>query len=116
MVIKYNVCASNKLIRSMLVSHMSRDDRKIIAERVRRSTSSKRLTYMSMNPLLHVPSICLDRFIRERVNYSKLRLSSHDLKTGRWCRTPRERRLYQCLLGAQAEEHVLLLCVKTELI
>ena len=76
-------------------------------------------TLVVMYPSLEVPSVYRNRLIPEykRVKYSKLRLSSHDLRieTGRWCRIPRERRLCKCLCDIQTEERVLLFCMKTEL-
>ena len=113
--------SSSKLIRDMLNSQLSKDDyRNQVRAKVRQSNSSKRITYVTMNPTLEVPSVYRNRFIPEykRVKYSKLRLSSHDLRieTGRWCRIPRERRLCKCLTDVQTEEHALLFCVKTEFI
>ena len=54
----------------------------------------------------------------KRVKYSKLRLSTHTLRIeiGRWSRTPRDKRLCRCLDDELTEEHVLLLCVETNVI
>ena len=82
--------------------------------------SSKRLTYISMNPSMNAPSLHLSRTVPEhkRIRYSQLRLSSHNLKIekGRWCRTQKEQRLCERRSGIQTEEHVLLVCEKTRAI
>ena len=69
-------------------------------------------TYLSVNPMLDVhplytkgPHNILDHL---RINFSRLRLSSHRLKveTGRWNRTPRENRLCLYNEGIQDEHHI----------
>ena len=51
----------------------------------------------------------------KRVQYTRIRLSSHNLRieTGRWCRTPREERICECKADIQTEEHILLNCILT---
>ena len=53
---------------------------------------------------------------RERLVFTRFRLSSHHLKieTGRWARIEVEKRVCDCGLGIQDELHVLLKCAKTE--
>ena len=53
---------------------------------------------------------------RERLVFTRFRLSSHHLKieTGRWARIEVERRVCDCEGGIQNELHVLLKCAKTE--
>ena len=88
--------------------------------RVRASERSKSVTYRSINPTMDVHPIykdCaepVDDYLR--MSFTRFRTSSHRLriKTGRWSRTPRERRLCQCGGGVQSEEHVLMSCSLTE--
>ena len=53
-----------------------------------------------------------------RITFTRFRTSSHRLRieTGRWCRTPREKRLCQCGEGVQTEEHIIMHCPRTEVI
>ena len=55
-------------------------------------------------------------YIRERLVFTKFRLSSHHLKieTGRWARIDVENRLCGCGSRVEDESHVLLDCPKTE--
>ena len=51
------------------------------------------------------------------MSFSRIRLMSHSLKieTGRWSRTPRERRVCRCENNhVQTEAHVLIDCVLTQ--
>ena len=82
-------------------------------------TSSKVATYLTMNPTLEVhpiyylPHTILDE---KRVEFSRFRLSAHRLKveTGRWTRTPRERRTCSCDSSSrQDERHALIECPLT---
>ena len=82
-------------------------------------TSSKVATYLTMHPTLEVhpiyylPHTILDE---KRVEFSRFRLSAHRLKvvTGRWLRTPRERRTCSCDSSSrQDERHALLECPLT---
>ena len=110
---------ANAIINSSINSTKSLGDDKIqIAEKVRSNTnSSKRMTYLSINPLLQQPSIYHNHMIQEskRYEYSRARLSSHNLRieTGRWSRTPRENRICTCEKDIQTEEHVFLHCEVT---
>ena len=82
-------------------------------------TSSKVATYLTMHPTLEVhpiyylPHTILDE---KRVEFSRFRLSAHRLKvvTGRWMRTPRERRTCSCDSSSwQDERHALVECPLT---
>ena len=102
----------------MLATRITKSDYyKTHAESVERNESSKRVTYLSLNPNLIVPSVYRNRFIPEykRIRYTRLRVSSHNLKieTGRWCRIPKAQRMCDCLKDIQTEEHVVLFCEKT---
>ena len=85
---------------------------------IRNATSTRRQTYIQMNPTLEVSSVYDDSTqVPEyaRIAFTRMRLSSHKLKieTGRWARLPREART--CTCGAiQTEEHVLLQCPLTQ--
>ena len=83
-----------------------------------KTNSSKRTTYLLMNPLLKAPTIYKNENIPEykRFYYTRLRLSSHNLKieTGRWTRTPRNRAYVLCREDIQTEQHVLLNCSVTQ--
>jgi hypothetical protein len=89
----------------------------LLHEKIKSSSSSRRITYLSINPELSVPVMySCDPPIKEhfRVATTRLRLSSHRLKieTGRWSRIVKENRL--CVCGQmQTEEHVLLMCPQT---
>ena len=85
---------------------------------IRNATSTRKQTYIQMNPTLEVSSV-YDGSTQvpeyARIAFTRMRLSSHKLKieTGRWARLPREARL--CTCGAiQTEEHVLLHCALTQ--
>jgi hypothetical protein len=88
----------------------------VVKQRVTASTKTRMETYKQLNkelelhPIYNMTDIC--EF--ERINFSRLRLSSHYLRieTGRWGRIPREDR--KCICGStQTEEHVLLHCPET---
>ena len=99
-----------------------RKDRDERVERVRTSERTKSVTYRAVNPTMDVHPIykgCeepVDDYLR--MSFTRFRTSSHRLRieTGRWSRTPRERRLCQCDEGIQSEEHVLMSCPLTELL
>ena len=69
-----------------------------------------------MNPDLIQNPMYSNRFVNEldRINASRIRLSSHNLaiETGRWARKLRENRLCKCG-SIQTESHVLIDCVHT---
>ena len=75
------------------------------------STKSKLQAYAEMNPEMKVSGVYTetDSYVPEqyRVQYTRLRLVSHNLRieTGRWARLPRDQRL--CRYGqVQMEKHV----------
>ena len=80
----------------------------------------KALAYKDLNPYLTLHRIYNEKeYIDEfkRVNFTRFRLSSHNLKieTGRWSRIRREDRLCECG-EIQDELHVTLHCPKTNAI
>ena len=94
-----------------------RESQEDICSKIRLSQTTRRITYMSINPQLSPPRFYFqDPPIQEhyRVACTRLRLSSHRLRieTGRWTRTPYENRLCECG-EIQTEEHVLLRCPNT---
>ncbi len=85
-------------------------------QKIVNSDGSKFLVYKEMNPLLSVHSVYSSfAFENQRISFSKLRLSSHDLliEKGRWSRIPRDRRLCTCN-AVQTELHVLSTCPRTQ--
>ena len=86
--------------------------------KIQNSDSSRRKTYLSLNPdLTPSPYSRPQDHIEEynRIAATRLRLGSHHLKIeqGRWSRTPVEERLCDCGSGIQDEKHVLLYYDKT---
>ena len=84
------------------------------------ATSSRYQTYLNLNPELETHPVYLRYMpdVEERLRYSftRLRLSSHELRveTGRWSRTPRCQRLCSCDLNVtQDEAHVFFVCPLT---
>lgn len=82
---------------------------------------SKFQTYLLINPNLVINDIYIDKANSipeyQRINFSRLRLSSHNLKieTGRWSRIPREERLCNCGI-LQTEYHIIFDCSNTKTI
>ena len=86
-----------------------------IKVRIVSNDSSKSATYKLHNPTLSVMRMYTQHIVPEhqRIAYSRFRLSSHNLKieTGRWTRTPRERRTCTCEHGGiQDECHIIRDC------
>ena len=99
-----------------LVAH---NDEHIVADSLTNAGGTKAETYRRINPKLEAHEVYrTHEYIdeRARMSFTKLRLSSHNLKveTGRWSRIPHDDRLCDCGEGVEDEEHVLLLCPKTE--
>ena len=106
------------------IQTMLEDDSKILEEdksrreeelRLKSSISTKRATYMEMNPLLQQHKVYKNDEIDEfkRIEFTRYRLSSHNLKveTGRWGRIEQENRTCSCTTGGvQNEPHVLFKC------
>ena len=96
------------------------DDKSNRTDRILSSTRTKFVTYRDINPELlehNVYALNHRSFVSElyRLDFTRLRLSSHNLKieTGRWSRLPRERRLCPCG-HVQDEKHVIEECELTE--
>ena len=90
-----------------------------VVEKFRNQDTSKTRTYKEINPELTVHKVYTSTdYIneRERLSFTRFRLSSHHLKieTGRWARIDREDRICCCGNGIQDEKHVLFNCSKTE--
>ena len=90
-----------------------------IIDEFRTQTSSKATTYKAINPGLSVHEVyTTSNYIdeRERLIFTRFRLSSHHLKieTGRWARIDVENRVCDCGGGIQDESHVLFTCTKTD--
>ena len=94
--------------------------KRVLHQRIATSSRSKFVTYRTINPNFDVHSVYFSKdcsFIPEayRISFSRIRLSSHNLRieTGRWSRIPRDRRLCPCG-SIQDEEHVLAHCQSTQ--
>ena len=92
----------------------------VMYQRLNMSNRSKFILYRNINPSYSVHFVYCSRnssLIPEvyRISFSRLRLASHRLRieTGRWSRTPRDRRLCPCG-QIQDEEHVLAHCQITQ--
>ena len=93
----------------------------LLKDNVRRSSRSKFITYITLNPELNVHpiyhiSVNVDIPEYKRMIFTRLRVSAHNLKieTGRWSRTPRDSRLCECG-EIQTECHILCSCPLTDL-
>ena len=94
------------------------EDKSKRAEELRSSVSSKRATFVSLNPCLQQHRLYKNDELPEfkRIEFTRYRLSSHNLKveTGRWGRIKREDRTCSCVTGGvQDEHHVLFHCKLT---
>jgi hypothetical protein len=107
---------SSKMIKKLLSES---DDIKVRdlqtrSEKLKKNLSSKRTTYLTINPRLDKIKIYNSNQIREqkRVMVSRFRLSAHRLRveTGRWKRIPREERTCDCSSAIQDENHVVFNC------
>ena len=90
-----------------------------LIDEFRTQTSSKAMTYKAINPELSVHQVyTTTNYIdeRERLIFTRFRLSSHHLKieTGRWARIDVENRVCDCGGGIQDESHVLFTYAKTD--
>ena len=90
-----------------------------VVEKFKNQNTSKALTYREINPELAIHKVYTSsEYIneRERLSFTKFRLSSHHLKieTGRWARIDAENGVCDCGNGVQNEQHVLFSCPKTE--
>ena len=89
-----------------------------LVENFRNVTSSKATMYKRLNPDLALhEAYTTSEYVneRERLAFTRFRLSSHHLKieTGRWARIDADGRLCNCGHGVQDESHVLFVCPKT---
>ena len=97
------------------------DQARKMYDKISSSTQTKLVLYNTLNPfaLVHPVYTCKSDFVPEfqRIAFTRMRLSSHNLKieTGRWSRLLREQRLCKCGL-VQDERHVLTECDLTKTI
>ena len=115
-----NTTSYRIIIRDMqqVNENIIQKEREKIQVSVRNTRTTKRQTYVNLNPKLCSPQIYTKVEIPEykRVEYTRFRLSSHNLKieTGRWSRISRENRKCICEMNAiQSEDHVALECPLT---
>ena len=99
-------------------SDMVEEDKTQRADRLRASESTKRATFVNMNPSLQQHKLYKNDLLQEhkRIEFTRFRVSSHNLKveTGRWGRVERENRTCTCATGGvQDEDHVLFKCELT---
>ena len=86
-----------------------------LKRKITTSDRSKIITYRHLNPTLekcNLYNLEIPEFVR--MNITRLRLSSHNLKieTGRWSRIPRDSRLCECQ-KIQTESHIIEDCILT---
>ena len=87
----------------------------LLKQRLYDTARTKFITYRTINPMCSVHLVYTSRRFtipeKYRLSFTRLRLSSHDLRieTGRWARIPCDRRLCPCG-DIQDEKHVLLDC------
>ena len=118
----YKLCESKRTkgftFLSKVVNPATQPEMSIV-EKFRNQDTSKARTYREINPELTTHKAYTTReYIneRERLTFTKFRLSSHHLKieTGRWARIDVEDRVCDCGGGVQDEQHVLFSFPKTE--
>ena len=109
--------ASYRRIQALLPdeSDVVEEDKVKRMDRIRTSTSSKRVMFVQLNPLLQQHKLYKNNALKEhkRIEFTRFRVSSHNLKveTGRWGRIERESRVCSCSLGGiHDESHVLFRC------
>ena len=105
---------SSRIIIQSLQCDLPRDE-SIRESILRMRHTTKRSSYIQMNPELKESSIYIANNIPEylRTAYTRFRLSSHNLRieTGRWSGTPRDNRKCKCDMNCvQDETHALLEC------
>ena len=119
----FKICQSKRTggfrFLNNISAHTTTGNDNSVLHAFRQQTTSKALTYKSINPDLSVhkaytTSDYIDE--RERLVFTRFRLCSHHLKieTGRWARIEKENRVCGCGTGVQDEYHVLLRCTKTD--
>ena len=118
----YKLCESKRTSGFVFLSRimnpaMQRDVS--VVEKFRNKNTSKARIYREINPELTLHKVYTsNEYIneRERLTFTRFRLSSHHLKieTGRWARINVEDRVCECGNGIQDEQHVLFKCAKTE--
>ena len=118
----YKLCESKRTKGFVFLSNLfnlSTQGVDSVIEKFRTQDTSKARTYREINPKMNVHNVYTsNEYIneRERLSFTRFRLSSHHLRieTGRWARIEVEERICDCGNGIQDEQHVLLKCLKTE--
>ena len=120
----YKICEGKqtrgyKYIRNLMMPSEIQPAQPSLLQTFANERGTKAATYRTINPDLKVHPVYVSKEYvdeRARITFTKLRLSSHSLKveTGRWSRIAPEDRLCGCGGAVEDEEHVLLLCPKTE--
>ena len=112
----YRLCEQNntngfKFIRECFSSEPRENWNKLKEKFITKEEGTKAMTYKEINPDLTLHNIySTNEYVAEwkRINFTRFRLSSHNLKieTGRWSRMKREDRLCECG-EIQDEMHVI---------
>ena len=118
----YRLCEQNntngfKFIRECLSSEPRENWNKLKEKFITKEEGTKAMTYKEINPDLTLHNIySTNEYVAEwkRINFTRFRLSSHNLKieTGRWSRMKREDRLCECG-EIQDEMHVIRYCPRS---
>ena len=118
----YKICESKRTggFRTLenILNSVARNQQSSLKENFSNATTSKAVMYKRINPNLSLhEAYTTTKYVneRERLAFTKFRLSSHHLKieTWRWARIAAEDRVCDCGQGVQDESHVLFLCPKT---
>ena len=119
----WEMCTNSKTRAAKYVTNLLNEENIIgndmdtIRRRVVNNTGSKFAMYVNVNPELTPHPLYRftgPHYESDRVIFTRLRLSSHDLaiEKGRWSRIPREHRLCPCG-HVQTEEHIVCYCNQT---
>ena len=113
--------ASFRFIQRVLddETEVIKEDKSSRVESLTASESTKRMTYVSLNPTIQQHKVYKNDCLQEhkRKEFTRYRVSSHNLKveTGRWGRIERDNRVCICATGGiQDEEHVIFYCEMTK--
>ena len=118
----YKICESKRTggfrFLEKILNPAVRNQQSSLVENLRNATTSKAAMYKRINPDLSLhKAYTTTEYVneRERLAFTKFRLSSHHLKieTGRWARIAADDRICDCGQGVQDESHVLFACPKT---
>ena len=118
----YKMCEAKRTGGFRFLSNMlnpTAQNNMSVVEKFKTLTTSKTTTYKELNPDLSLHKVYTTKdYIneRERLSFTRFRVSSHHLKveTGRWARIEAANRTCDCGGGVQDESHVLFRCSKTD--